>query len=47
LSKIPCEDVSREKVKSPKGSVAKPKENEDFYLRFISEVALGDRLIVA
>jgi polyphosphate kinase 2 len=38
LSKIPYEDVPREKVKLPKRSVEKPKESEDLNFRFIPEV---------
>ena len=38
LSKIPYEDVPREKVKLPKRSVAKPKHSDDLVFRFIPEV---------
>jgi polyphosphate kinase 2 len=38
LSKIPYEKVPRDKVKLPKRSVDKPKENDDFNFRFIPEV---------
>jgi polyphosphate kinase 2 (PPK2 family) len=38
LSKIPYEKVPREKVKLPKRSVDKPKEDDDFNFRFIPEV---------
>lgn len=38
LSKIPYEKVPREKVKLPKRSVEKAKENDDFNFRFIPEV---------
>jgi polyphosphate kinase 2 len=38
LSKIPYEDIPREKVKLPKRSVEKPKGSDDLNFRFIPEV---------
>jgi polyphosphate kinase 2 len=38
LSKIPYEDVPREKVKLPKREVSKPKKQSDIQVKFIPEV---------